>query len=49
MSERSPLSAGPLAAAGLNRQHVFDLAALPAEITATLGTTAGFEDRKSVV
>ena len=43
MSERSPLSAGPLAAAGLNRQHVFDLAALPAEITATLGTTAGFD------
>ena len=42
MSERSPLPAGPLAAAGLNRQHVFDLAALPAEITATLGTTAGF-------
>jgi hypothetical protein len=42
MSERSPLPAGPLAAAGLNRQHVFDLAALPAAITATLGTTAGF-------
>ena len=42
MSERSPLPAGPLAAAGLNRQHVFDLAALPAEITATLGATAGF-------
>ncbi|MBL8420522.1 MAG: hypothetical protein JNK92_07775 [Dechloromonas sp.] len=42
MSERSPIPAGPLAAAGLNRQHVFDLAALPVEITATLGTTAGF-------
>ncbi len=42
MSERSPLPAGPLAAAGLNRQHVFDLATLPAEITATLGATAGF-------
>jgi len=42
MSERSPLPAGPLAAAGLNRQHVFDLAALPAQITATLGATAGF-------
>ena len=42
MSERSPIPAGPLAAAGLNRQHVFDLAALPAEITATLGATAGF-------
>lgn len=42
MSEHSPIPAGPLAAAGLNRQHVFDLAALPAEITATLGTTAGF-------
>jgi hypothetical protein len=42
MSERSPIPAGRLTAAGLNRQHVFDLAALPAEITATLGTTAGF-------
>ncbi|QLQ26467.1 MAG: hypothetical protein HZT41_17985 [Dechloromonas sp.] len=42
MSERSRIPPGRLAAAGLNRQHVFDLAALPAEITATLGTTAGF-------
>ncbi len=42
MSECSPIPAGRLAAAGLNRQHVFDLAALPAEIAATLGATAGF-------
>lgn len=41
MTERRPLPAAALDAAGLNRQHVFDLAALPAEVCATLGDTAG--------
>jgi hypothetical protein len=43
MSEHSPFPAGFLDAAGLNRQHVFDLASLPAEVRATLGDTAGFD------
>jgi len=43
MSERSPFPAAFLDAAGLNRQHVFDLSALPDEVRATLGDTAGFD------
>ena len=42
MSERPPLPAAFLADAGLNRQHVFDLAALPDDVLATLGDAAGF-------
>jgi hypothetical protein len=42
MSERPLLPAGQLDAAGLNRQHVFDLAALPPDLRATLGDSAGF-------
>jgi len=43
MSERSPFPGGFLDAAGLNRQHVFDLATLPAELRATLGDSSGFD------
>jgi hypothetical protein len=43
MSERSPFPAAFLDAAGLNRQHVFDLSALPDEVRATLGETDGFD------
>jgi hypothetical protein len=42
MSERPPFPAEFLDAAGLNRQHVFDLADLPDAVRATLGDTAGF-------
>lgn len=42
MSERPLLPAAPLDAAGLNRQHVFDLDALPADVRATLGDCSGF-------
>lgn len=41
-SEHSPFLPGFLDAAGLNRQHVFDLASLPDDVRATLGDTAGF-------
>lgn len=40
MNDKFP--AAFLADAGLNRQHVFALAALPAEVRAPLGETAGF-------
>lgn len=36
MTERQPLPAAPLDDAGLNRQFVFDIAALPAPLTASL-------------
>jgi len=42
MSERPPFPADFLDAAGINRQHVFDLADLPQEVIATLGETTGF-------
>ena len=42
MSERPLLPSATLDAAGLNRQHVFDIADLPAEVAATLGDTTGF-------
>ena len=42
MSERPLLPAVALDAAGLNRQHVFELAALPADLRATLGDCTGF-------
>jgi hypothetical protein len=42
MSDHLPLPAAALDAAGLNRQHVFDLADLPADVTATLGDTTRF-------
>lgn len=42
MSERLPFPGGFLDAAGLNRQHVFDLATLPDDVRATLGDTAGY-------
>ena len=41
MSERPPLPAAELAAAGLNRQHVFDLAALPGDIVSRLELLPG--------
>ncbi len=41
MSKRPPLPATDLAAAGLNRQHVFDLAALPDDIVARLDRQPG--------
>lgn len=41
MSEYAPFPAGFLNVAGINRQHVFELAALPTDIAATLGDTAG--------
>lgn len=43
MSERPPFPAGFLDAAGLNRQHVFDLNSLPDELRATIGDTDGFD------
>lgn len=42
MTEAPPFPATALDAAGLNRQHLFDLAALPETIRATLGDTTGF-------
>lgn len=42
MTAHRPFPTTALNAAGLNRQHVFDLAALPAGVRATLGETAGF-------
>ena len=42
MSERPLLPAAQLDAAGLNRQHVFDLAALPADVVASCGDLGGF-------
>lgn len=42
MSEHPPFPADFLNAAGINRQHVFDLAGLPQEVLATLGETTGF-------
>lgn len=42
MSKRPPFPGSALSEAGLNRQFVFDLAALPADIRATLGDTSGF-------
>jgi hypothetical protein len=42
MSERPPFPADFLNLAGINRQHVFSLASLPAEVRATLGDTGGF-------
>ncbi len=41
MSERPPLPTAELDAAGLNRQHVFDLAALPADTVARLDLLPG--------
>ena len=41
MSERQPLPADFLNAAGLNRQFVFDLADLPGDIIAQLAPQAG--------
>jgi len=40
-TQRPPLPAGQLDAAGLNRQHVFDLADLPDEVRATLNLVPG--------
>lgn len=37
-----PFPAAPLNLAGLNRQHVFDLAQLPPEVKRTLGATDGY-------
>lgn len=42
MSERPPFPGEALAEAGLNRQFVFDLDALPAATRQTLGDTIGF-------
>ena len=42
MTEHQVFSADALDAAGLNRQHVFDLASLPDDVLATLGDTTGF-------
>ena len=42
MSERPLLPATALDAAGLNRQHVFDLAGLPDDVVATCGDLGGF-------
>ena len=42
MTEPRAFPAAPLAAAGLNRQHLFDLADLPGEVRATLGDTGDF-------
>lgn len=42
MSEPVPFPADFLDSAGLNRQHVFNLAGLPDNIRATLGDTAGY-------
>ena len=42
MTEAPPFPAAALDAAGLNRQHLFDLAALPDTVRATLGDTTGF-------
>jgi epoxyqueuosine reductase len=42
MSERPPFPAAFLDAAGINRQHVFDLATLPDEVRATLGDTTDY-------
>lgn len=42
MSEHPLLPAAMLDAAGLNRQHIFDLADLPTGIATTLGDTTGF-------
>lgn len=42
MTEARPFPVARLNAAGLNRQHLFDLAALPEAVRATLGDTAGF-------
>jgi epoxyqueuosine reductase len=41
MSEHQLFPAGPLNAAGLNRQHVFDLADLPAEMLSSLAPSDG--------
>jgi epoxyqueuosine reductase len=43
MSEHPPFPADFLNEAGINRQHVFDLADLPDEVRATLGDTTGFQ------
>lgn len=43
MSERPAFPGQALAAAGLNRQFVFDLAGLPEAVRASLGDTAGFQ------
>jgi epoxyqueuosine reductase len=42
MSERSPFPADFLNQAGINRQHVFDLAQLPQDVVQTLGSTDGY-------
>lgn len=42
MHEFQPFPAAALDRCGLNRQHVFNLADLPAEISATLGETAPY-------
>lgn len=42
MSERPLLPAAPLAEAGLNRQHVFDLVDLPADVFGSSGDFGGF-------
>jgi len=42
MSGFQPFPADALARCGLNRQHVFDLAALPPAVIATLGDTAPY-------
>lgn len=42
MSEHSPFPANHLNQAGLNRQHVFTLSELPAEVVATLGDIDGY-------
>ena len=42
MSGFPPFPAAALAQCGLNRQHVFDLAALPPAVSATLGDTAPY-------
>jgi hypothetical protein len=42
MSERPLLPSAALDLAGLNRQHVFDIADLPGDVTATCGELGGF-------
>ena len=42
MHKFQPFPAAALDRCGLNRQHIFDLADLPAEISATLGETAPY-------
>ena len=42
MREFQPFPAAALDRCGLNRQHVFNLGALPSEVTATLGETAPY-------